>query len=463
MRFQPHKYQTRMIEMIQTGKSVALWAEMGLGKSISTLTGVLPMCLFEGKKVLVLAPKFVAEHTWPEEAKKWDHLRDLRVKVVKGTADQRRASLAEDHDVYVICRNLLPWIAEEYMTKKSNKWAWKSTWPFSVVVIDESSAFKNPSGVWFKTMARLQRSECQIIELTGTPSPRSLEDLWAQIFLLDRGEALHDGIGKFRSRWLVPEKTLNMGGRDIVASYKAKPGAYEEVMERINHMTISLQAEDWLEMPERIDNVIEVDLPPKAMAQYRQVEEEAFLELENQIITGGSPGVVIGKLLQMSNGRVYDEEGGVVEIHSEKLEAVKEMILGQTPMLVFYSYKHDLERILELPGAIELKGAKEIDAWNRGEIKLLVAHPASAGHGLNLQHGGNTILWYGLPYNLEWYQQANARLYRQGQRAKTVVIHHLISSGTVDRQVMKALQRKESNQMDVINAVRYKNDTTTDA
>lgn len=434
-----------MVEMIETGKSVALWAEMGLGKTITVLKAledrIYDRCVMT--KALILAPKLVAESTWPAEARKWDL--DLRVVGIIGTPEERRAALKREGDVYVMCRNNLPWLADQYMAKKSGKWTWTEPWPFDVVVIDESSSFKNPSGVWFKTMARIARSGCQIIELTGTPSPRGLDDLWAQGYLLDRGERLTDGITKYRSRWLEPDKTIMQGGRPLVVSYKAKPGAYEEVMERMSDVAVSLRAEDWLKMPERIDNLIKIKIP---MKEYRRMEQDAVVELSKAEITAGSAATIIGKLLQMANGSVYDEDRGVHRIHDQKHRALSE--IEERPLLVFYNYQHDLPE-----GAVVLDDPAKVEAWNRGEIDVLWAHPASAGHGLNMQEGGSTVVWFGLPYNMEWYQQANARLYRQGQK-HTVVIHHLIAEGTVDEAVVEALTRKIKLQDAVMDYVRYK-------
>ena len=403
-------------------------------------------------RVLVLAPKLVAESTWPKEARKWDHLKSLRVQIVSGTPEARRAALAVPADIYTLCRNNLPWLAEQYLKKKSGKWSWVKDWPFDVVVIDEASSFKNPSGEWFRHMARISRSGCQIIELTGTPSPRGLDDLWAQAYLLDRGERLTDGITKFRQKWMIPDKTIMVGGRPQVVSYRATEASYKEVMDRMSDIAVSLKAEDWLRMPKRIDNVISVELPEDVKRAYRKMERDAVLELERGEVTAGSAATIIGKLLQMSNGRVYDEEGLSHLIHTEKHKALEAIVEGASgPVLVFYSYKHDLPltaKTLDTPNVI--------DRWNAREIPVLWAHPASAGHGLNLQEGGCTVIWFGLPYNLEWYQQANARLYRQGQTSDHVFIHHLLAEGTVDEDVFRALHHKGSMQDLVLNAVRHR-------
>jgi SNF2 family DNA or RNA helicase len=443
-----------MIGMIETGESVALWADMGLGKTATVLTAIERRIYDQAlpTRALVLAPKFVAENTWPAEVGKWDHLEDLKLVVVSGGPQERWVRLQEDADVYVMCRNNLPWLFDQYTTTKSKRWSWRIPWPFDLVVLDESSAYKNPSGAWFKAMARVARSGCQIIELTGTPSPKGLEDLWAQVYLLDQGARLEDGVTKFRSRYLDPDKRIYQGGRDLVVSYRPKPGAFEEVMAKVADRAISLRAEDWLRMPERLDVEVKVALQTKALAAYKKMEQEAVLALQGGLVTAGSPATVIGKLLQMANGRVYDEEGVVREVHRAKLEALKEIIAdAQNPVLVFYSYVHDAE---VLPG-VKLSTTGHIEAWNRGEIPVMYAHPASAGHGLNLQGGGNIVIWYGLPYNLEWYQQANARILRQGQRRDHVVIHHLIAEGTVDEQVVRILKKKDALQADVIDAVRW--------
>lgn len=460
MLFNPHPYQERMIHMIESGKSVALWADMGLGKSVSVLTAIENRIYDQmiPTKVLVLAPKMVAEETWTGEQQKWDHLKHLRVVKVNGTAENRLRTLSKDADVYVMCRNNLPWLFNQYTETKNGKWKWIAEWPFNIVVLDESSAFRSPSGTWFKTMARIQRSGCQIIELTGTPSPNGVDNLWAQSFLLDRGERLEKGITAFREKWMMPEKMINVGNRLVPSRWIPKPGAFDEIMNRLSDVSISLRAEDWLMMPDRIDNRIVVNLSAEEKKTYDKMERQALIDFEGDVVTAGSPGVVIGKLLQLANGRVYDEFGEVHDLHTRKLEALKELIEDATsPVLVFYSYKHDLDAILKaIPQARELSDASMIGEWNKGNIPVLVAHPASAGHGLNMQGGGNVIVWYGLPYNLEWYQQANARLYRQGQTAQSVIIHHIIAADTVDEAVMEALANKQLIQNNVLDAVRVR-------
>lgn len=465
MKFKPHTYQERMIEMIDTNKSVALFAAMGLGKTVTVLTAIENRIYdqVQHTKVLILAPKLVAETTWPDEVRKWDHLKSLRLGVLSGNAASRKKLLdrLDQYDVLVMCRNNIPWLFKEYATVAPNKsWKWSKPWPFNMVVLDESSAFKNPTGVWFKTLAKIQRSGCQIVELTGTPSPKGIEDLWSQMYLLDRGQRLEDGITKFRNRWMMPSNTIRKNGVPLVVSWAPKPESHKEIMQLVSDITVSLKAEDWLKMPERVDNTIEVELSDTVMELYKEMEEDAVIKLSEKVVTAGSAGVIVGKLLQMANGRVYDESGVVLHVHSEKLEALKELVEDSTePVLIFYSYKHDLEAIKEvLPKAIHLDNTKLVEKWNRGEIDVLLAHPASTGHGLNMQGGGNTIVWYGLPWSLELYQQANARLYRQGQKAPSVVIHHLVAKDTMDEKVLEVLGHKEAKQEDIINAVRYRPD-----
>jgi len=442
MEFKPHGYQQKMIDFIGKGGPVALWADMGLGKTVTVLTAinerVFDKCL--PTKVLVLAPKLVAEETWLAEQQKWDHLRFLKVAVVAGTPARRRKILEERHDVYVMCRNNITWLMSEYIKVKNGKWTFSRPWPFNVVVLDESSAFKNPTGSWFRTMTKILRAGPQIIELTGTPSPSNLGDLWGQVYLLDRGLRLENGIGKFRNKYLEPDK---MGPNGIVYSYKARPLAYEAAMIRCADCCLSLKAEDWLKMPDRIDNIIKVDIP-------REFYETFKRDSVVGDVTAGDPAQMVNKLLQIANGRVYDVDRGIVEVHDAKIEALKEIVDGK-PILVFYNFIHDKDAIME---AFDFAEELDVKRWNTGQCKMMLAHPASAGHGLNLQGGGNIIVWYGVPYNLEWYQQANARLYRQGQKEPSVIIHHLIAANTEEEKVVEALTRKDTNQRIVLDSVK---------
>lgn len=449
MKYVPHPYQQRMIDMILEGDSVALWADMGLGKTSSVLTALSQLKPL-GLRTLVIAPKRVSEETWPDELMKWSHLSNLTWKVLSGSKPKREKMLSRyPADVTIMCRNILPWLFDYYTNKTGGTWRWREKWPFDIVVIDESSAFKRASGTWFKIMARIARSGCQIIELTGTPQPNKIEDLWSQAYLLDKGQRLEDGVGKFRRKYMDVAYYIN----DHVPMYVAKPGAYLEVMDKMDDVAVSLKAEDWLHMPHRIFNDVEVKMPKKARKMYEAMERDAYIEVDGHEITAGSAATVVGKLLQMCNGRVFDEDKIPVEVHKAKADALKEIISdADGPVLVFYSYTHDITAIKAAhPGAQPI----DVNKWNKGKIPVMYCHPASAGHGLNLQNGGNVIVWYGVPFNLELYQQANARLYRQGQRKDHVIVHHLLMKDTIEQDVARALQRKDFSQEQILSLVRY--------
>jgi hypothetical protein len=438
-----------MMEMIESGQSVMLWAAMGSGKTATVLHSISNMIYdhLTPQKLLVIAPKFVAETTWVDEIEKWD----VPLRIVH--MDKDREKLLENidkYDVVTMSHNLLPWLFSHYTKTTGKKWKWDKPFPFTVVAIDEASKFKNPSGTWFKTMARFRRLGIQIIEMTGTPSPRSLEDLWSQTYLVDGGERLEDGITKFRQAYMQQEGEIYVKGGRSIPRLGPKPGAYDLVMNKLKDISVSIVADDWIKMPDRVDIKVFVDIP--CVDLYEKMRSEAVLRLKEGVITAGSEANVVGKLLQIANGSVYDEEGNVHVLHFEKKKALEAIVAEATgPVLVFYPYKHDLPSI----GGEVLSTPEQIKRWNRGEIKLLAAHPASAGHGLNLQTGGNVIVWYGLPYDLELYLQANARLIRPGQTEPSVFVHHILARGTRDEHVLKALQKKGARQQDVIDAVRY--------
>ena len=415
---------------------------LGLGKTVITLTAVQELIDdFQIFKVLVIAPKRVAEDTWSREHEKWDHLAGLKISKVLGSAKQRQAALKRKADMYVIGRDNVKWLCEEL----------QGEWPFDTVVIDELSSFKNPQAVRFKCLRKVITRSERVIGLTGTPSPNGLMDLWAQIYLLDKGERLGRTLSAYREKYFRPAVQNGY----IVYKWAAVPKAKKEIEEKLKDLCISMSADDYLDLPERIDNEIRVTLSQKEMKQYQTMEQEQLLTIEENTVAALNAAAVMNKLLQMANGAVYDEERKVIRIHEKKLEALEEIAeTTSSPLLVFYSYKHDLNRIKEyFPEARELKTTEDIKAWNDGRIPMLLAHPASVGYGLNLQDGGHVIVWYGMTWSLELYQQANARLHRQGQR-QTVIVHHIIADGTADDQVMQALKRKDMGQAALLAALR---------
>lgn len=445
MEFKAHDYQKRMIEFVINTKHAGLFLTMGLGKTVITLTAVNELIYdrFEVSRVLVIAPKRVAEDTWTREHEKWDHLKELRISKVLGTVQQRKKALEQDADVYVIGRDNVVWLVDHYSKKKH--------WPFDMIVIDELSSFKNPQAKRFRALRKTLSVTQRVVGLTGTPSPNGLMDLWAQVYLLDRGERLGRTIGAYR------EKYFRAGARNGYVVYKWEPlkGAKEQIEKKISDICVSMSAADYLTLPDRIDNVIPVKLTDAEMELYKRMEQDQLLQIEDSDVVALNAAAVMTKLLQIANGSVYSMEGTVVNIHDAKLEALQEIIdTTDSPVLVFYSFKHDLDKILEaISGARVLNGPEDIRDWNDGKVRVLLAHPASVGYGLNLQEGGHTIAWYGLTWSLELYQQANARLYRQGQE-KPVIIHHLIAEGTVDEQAMAALQAKDTSQAALLAALK---------
>lgn len=399
---------------------------------------------FEVNKVLVVAPLRVAEDTWTKESAKWDHLRGLRVVRVLGSQAQRIRALETDADIYCINRENIPWLVKYYGTE----------WPFDGVVLDELSSFKSPSSKRFKAMRKVRPLIKHIVGLTGTPSPNGLIDLWAQIYLLDQGKRLGRTLTEYRNRYFNPGRRNGY----VVYDWVPKDGAEDEIYRRISDICISMKACDYLKLPERVDVVRTVKLDNEAQTAYTEMEKEAVLALgPNEIVDAGTAAVVSGKLLQIANGAVYDENGKTHIIHESKLDTLEDVIeaVNGRPVLVFYAYQHDLERIMQrFPQARKLEGSAEIDAWNRGEIPILLAYPAGAGHGLNLQAGGNHIVWFGLTWSLELYQQANARIYRQGVKGERVTITHLVAEGTIDEDVMRVLDGKATRQDALLEAVK---------
>jgi len=449
MKYRPHKYQQLAEQHIYDTPRCGLFLEMGLGKTVVTLTALNELIYdrFEIAKALVIAPLRVAEDTWSRESEKWNHLRHLRISKILGTPTQRRRALAREADIYIINRENVVWLCNELSQIGDG-------WDFDAVVIDELSSFKSPKAQRFKALRKTITRSSRVIGLTGTPAPNGLIDLWSQIYLLDGGERLGKTVTGFRERYFVP----NQRNQTTIFNYTPKPETERRINELISDICISMKAEDWLEMPERIDSIQSVRLSEKEMAGYEKFEKEQYLQFLEGEVTAASAAALTGKLLQYSNGAIYLPEGGYVKTSDKKLDMLEEVAeaAGGKPILCFYSFRHDLERIQErFPKAKKLEGSKEIEAWNNGDIPMLLAHPAGAGHGLNLQAGGHIIVWFGLTWSLELYQQANARLYRQGQ-TEAVIIHHLITEGTMDSRVLESLQGKKDVQDELMEALKAK-------
>ena len=448
MEFKPHAYQQHCINKIIEIKKLGLFLDMGLGKTVTTLTAVkeLKYNRFLVRRVLVIAPKKVAEGTWTREAAKWGHTQMLRVSPVLGSQTKRIRALNTPADLYIINRENVCWLVDYY----------RNAWPFDMVVVDESSSFKSHSAKRFKALASVGDRIDRMVELTGTPSPNGLEDLWSQIFLLDGGERLGKRYTQFRERYFQPDKR---GADGMVYSYEAKPGTEASILEKI---CISMKAEDYLQLPDITYHEIPVELDSKSLKAYCELEREMVLQLpeDDETISVTSAAALSNKLLQLANGALYGEDRQVHEVHGCKVEAFLELIesLQGKPALVFYNYQHDRTRILKALEKLglavrELKTTQDEDDWNAGKIQVLLTHPASSAYGLNLQQGGNHVIWFGLTWNYELYTQANKRLHRQGQKEK-VIIHHLVCSGTRDTDVMQALQRKDDVQSWVMESLK---------
>lgn len=459
MKFIPHDYQRYCIVRIIQDAALALFLDMGLGKTVITLTAVNDLVFNRCQvgRCLVIAPKKVAEDTWTREQSKWDHLSLLRIRPVLGARERRIKALNSPGNVFVINRENVPWLVDYY----------RNGWPFDMVVIDESSSFKSSQSKRFRALKNIRGHIRRLVELTGTPSPNGLTDLWAQVYLLDGGARLGRTLTEYRNNYFSPASR----NATTIFSYEPREGAGEKIQELIRDICISLSARDYLELPERIDNIRYVRLDAKARRAYDEMERERILELPEGVLDAGSAAVLSGKLLQLANGAVYRtqefvqedraaERKEVVEIHDNKLEGFLELLeeLNGRNVLVFYNFQHDLARIRRLLAKTglsvrELKTPADIADWNAGKINILLAHPASVAYGLNLQEGGNDVVWFGLNWNLELYQQANARLHRQGQK-HTVYVHHLLAAGTVDEDVMAALQRKGDCQAALLEALK---------
>lgn len=441
MKYVPHEYQEYAKEFIVSRKVSALFLDCGLGKTVITLTAVWELLLdyFEIRRVLVIAPLRVARDTWMGELGKWEHLFGIEMSLVLGSEKERRTALNKRANVFVINRENVEWLVENYK------------WDFDMVVIDELSSFKSHKAKRFKALKKVRPMVKWMVGLTGTPAPNGLIDLWAEIGILDMGQRLGRFIGGYRERFFVPDKR----SREMVFSYKPREGAEEAIYRLISDICISMKAVDYLEMPECIYNRVEISMSEKEMKLYEQLEKDMLLPFADGDIDAVNAAALSGKLLQMANGAVYDENGNVKHIHDRKLEALEDLVEAANgkPVLIAYWYQHDLDRIKKRIGAVALDTAEDMQRWNKGEIPVAVIHPASAGHGLNLQAGGSTLVWFGLTWSLELYQQTNARLWRQGQK-ETVVIHHLIAKGTLDEKVMAALEKKDGSQSALVEAVR---------
>lgn len=443
MRYEPHFYQTYVKEFILSHKEAAIFLDCGLGKTVVTLTALEELLhdFFEIGKVLVIAPLRVARDTWPSEIAKWEHTKNIRASVVMGSAKERTAALLKPAEVYIINRENVKWLIEE------------SNMPmdFDMIVIDELSSFKSYQAKRFRALMKLRPSVKRIVGLTGTPSANGLMDLWAEFRLLDMGKRLGRFISHYRDAYFLPDKR----NQQMVFSYKLREGAEDAIYRRIEDTTVSMRAREYLKMPPLVSNIVHVALDERERKIYDDMKRDMVIAVENEEVDAVSAAALSNKLLQMANGAVYTEEGKVVRLHNRKLDALEDLAESANgkSVLIAYWYKHDLERIQSRLSVREIRSSEDIEAWNAGKILLGVIHPASAGHGLNLQFGGSTLVWFGLTWSLELYQQTNARLYRQGQK-DTVIIHHIVAAGTMDEKVMQALERKDKTQATLIDAVK---------
>ena len=449
MRYKPHKYQTFAIEFIKNNPIAAILLDMGMGKTSIVLTALnyLMFESFEVQKVLIIAPLRVARNTWSDEIRKWDHLNGLRYSIAVGTAAERRKALMADADIYIINRENVPWLVE------------KSGLPFDYdcVIVDELSSFKNWQAKRFKALMKVRPKIRRIVGLTGTPSSNGLMDLFAEFKVLDMGQRLGRFISQYRLNYFKPDR---MNG-PIVYTYKLLPGAEERIYDRISDITISMKAADYLDMPELISTEYKVYLDDDERAKYEEMKDELVLQLPGGEITAANAASLSGKLSQLANGAIYDDDGSVNAFHERKLDALEDLIEAANgkPIMVAYWFKHDLSRITERLKHLKvnfekLDSDKSIENWNAGMLQVGLIHPASAGHGLNLQSGGNVIVWFGITWSLELYQQTIARLWRQGQTSGTVTVIHIVTDGTVDERILKALAAKDNTQKALIDAVK---------
>jgi len=449
MKYNPHEYQRYAIEFIKNNPIAAILLDMGMGKSSITLTAIKDLMYqsFEVDKVLIIAPLRVAKHTWSGEIEKWEHLKDLRYSIVVGTAAQRIKALKKDADIYIINRENVPWLIEQS----------GEPFDYDMVVIDELSSFKNWQAKRFRALMKVRPGVKRIVGLTGTPSSNGLMDLFAEFKVLDMGARLGRFISQYRLNYFKPDRVNG----NIVYSYKLLPGAEETIYDKISDITISMKATDYLEMPELISTEYPVYLSVNELETYEELKKELVLNLPGGEITASNAASLSGKLSQMANGAVYTDEESYLTFHERKLDALEDIIEAANgkPLMVAYWYKHDLIRIEERLQKLgvtyqRLDSDVSIERWNKGELPVALIHPASAGHGLNLQSGGATMVWFGITWSLELYQQTVARLWRQGQTSETVKIIHIISKGTIDERIMQALSEKDNTQAALIDAVK---------
>ena len=442
MKFIPHDYQQYAIDFIKSHKTSAVLLDMGLGKTVITLTALNDLLFdcFEISRVLVIAPLRVARNTWPQEIGKWEHLKHLRYAVAVGAEKERLQALRQQASLYIINRENVPWLVE------------KTNFNYDAIVIDELSSFKNWSSKRFKALMKVRPLAKRIIGLTGTPSGNGLMDLFAEFKVLDMGQRLGRFITKYRQDYFTPDKRNGQ----VVFSYAPLPGAEERIYEKIADITISMKATDHLKMPELIESEYSVTMSDSERKMYAEMCEQLVLQLKGDEVTAANAGVLSGKLAQMANGAVYTDDGTALDIHDRKLDALEDIIesMNGKPILVAYWFRHDAERIEKRVPCVRLDTDDAIARWNRGEIHVALIHPASAGHGLNLQSGGSTLVWFGITWSLELYQQTVARLYRQGQNSNTVVVRHIIAEGTIDERILRALKRKDKTQTALIEAVK---------
>jgi SNF2 family DNA or RNA helicase len=438
-----HEYQKYSVDFIVKNPACGLLLEMGLGKSVITLTAIVELLhnTFEVGRVLVVAPLRVAKDTWSKECEKWEHLKHLKISKILGSKDERIKAINRKADIYIINRENIAWLVDHY----------KTSFPYDMVVLDELSSFKNHNSERFKAIKTVRPYIKRIVGLTGTPAPNGLEDLWSQIYLLDKGERLGRFIGQYRRDYFTPDQRKG----EVIYSYKPRKGAEQAIYDKLSDICVSMKAVDYITMPERIDNFVEVILDDKEQKLYSKLERDALLPFASGDIDAVNAAALTNKLLQMANGAVYDENGLVKHIHDRKLDALEDLIESANgkPVLIFYNFRHDRDRIAKRFNAVDLRSSESCDTWNNGEILIAMAQPASVGHGLNLQAGGSNIIWFGLNWSLELYSQANARLWRQGQK-NTVVVNHIITKGTTDESVMAAIRKKEKGQAGLIQALK---------
>ena len=452
MKFEPHDYQKHCIQRLVNDEAVGLFLRPGLGKTVITLTAVkiLKYDMWRVSRVLVVAPKTVAEATWSKEAAKWDHLQGLRVSVVLGTVKRRVEALEAPADVYVINRENVEWLTERYRD---------DNWPFDMVVLDESTSFKNSQSKRWKAIRSVMKHVKRMVLLTGTPSSAGLLDLWAQLYLLDGGYRLGGTLSAYRERYFDPDKR----SRTQIFSWKPKPGAEEAILKEISDICISMSAEDYLQLPDFIQHEVPVALDPPAKKAYDQFERDLLLEVDEDVITAGTAGVLAGKLLQYCNGAVYNAAGEALPVHDCKINAYLELLeaLNGEHCLTFYSFQHDRDRLLEALGRLRkdlrvrvYKNAADEEAWNSGAADVLLVHPASCAYGLNLQAGGRHVVWFGLNWSFELNDQGNCRLYRQGSPYDKVFVHYLVVQGCEDEDVMRAVRERKSTHEAVMQALK---------